>query len=102
MKVKMNSIIAMLLVLLSVMIVTINCNPIEILSELNDDSDRMLLSKIVEYLTGDYSESEDSAMTYADLIQSRGGTARQERCRLPMKRGLCRAMIPRWRYEFAY
>lgn len=72
----------------------IQCLPMDILSQFTDSSDRQLMKRLAEYLSSDY--SDDSA-SYLNGIQTRGVTARQENCRLPMKRGLCRALLPRWR-----
>lgn len=73
----------------------VQCNPIDILSQLTDSTDRDLLYRIAEYLSNDYSDESSSS----SAIQTRGVSENQERCRLPMKRGLCRALLPRWRYD---
>jgi hypothetical protein len=76
-------------------LVMVQCTPIDIFSQLTDSSDRALLYRIADFLSNDYSdESSNSAG-----IQTRGVSVQQERCRLPMKRGLCRALMPRWHYD---
>mgnify|MGYP003402691643 CR=1 FL=1 len=75
----------------------IQCIPIDILSQLTDSSERQLLLRLAEYLSNDY--NDDSSVSSSAGIQTRGVSERQERCRMPMKRGLCRALLPRWRYD---
>lgn len=87
------------LVLLSTFIVT-QCSPIDFLSQLTDDGERMLMKKFADYLNSDYSDDSSSSSSYSNGVQTRGVTARQENCRLPMKRGLCRALLPRFKYVF--
>ena len=76
-------------------LVTIQCFPIDIFTQLTDNSDRQLLLSIAEYLSSDY--SDESSNTRG--IKTRGVSEQQENCRLPMKRGLCRALMPRWHYD---
>ena len=86
------------LVVLFMSIVLIQCTPIDILSQLTDSSERELLYRIADYLSNDY--SDDSGSYSLPAVQTRGELSeRQERCRLPMKRGLCRALLPRYRYD---
>lgn len=85
------------LVVLFISIVMIQCTPIDILSQLTDSSERELLYRIADYLSNDY--SDDSGSYSVPAVQTRGVSERQERCRLPMKRGLCRALLPRYRYD---
>lgn len=75
--------------------VVIECSPIDFFSQLTDDSERQLMKRLAEYLSSDY--SDDTSSSYSNGVQTRGVSARQENCRLPMKRGLCRALLPRWR-----
>lgn len=75
--------------------VMVHCHPIDILTQLTDSSDRELLYRIADYLGNDYSDES----SYSSAIQTRGVSENQERCRLPMKRGLCRALLPRWLYD---
>ncbi|CRK90662.1 CLUMA_CG004363, isoform A [Clunio marinus] len=90
------SLITVLVLLTSV--VMISCHPIDILYQLTDSSERQLMKRLAEYLTNDYSD-ESSSSSYSNAVHTRGVTANQEKCRLPMKRGLCRALLPRWRYD---
>ncbi|KAG5684838.1 hypothetical protein PVAND_014049 [Polypedilum vanderplanki] len=86
-----------LLVICTSFVTVIQCWPIDILSQLTDSSERQLLLRFVEFFN-DYSD-ESSNVSNNSGIQTRGVSERQERCRLPMKRGLCRALLPRWRYD---
>lgn len=85
------------LMILSAFIV-IDCSPVDFLSQLTDEGDRMLLKRFAEYFSSDYND-DSSSSSNSNGVQTRGNgvTARQENCRLPMKRGLCRALLPRWR-----
>lgn len=80
---------------LSALFLMVQCNPIDILSQLTDSADRELLSRIAEYLSNDYSDES----SYSSSIQTRGVSEIQEKCRMPMKRGFCRALMPRWYYD---
>ena len=70
------------------------CNPIDIFTQLTDGSDKALLYRIAEYFD-DY----DDDSSYSGAVKSRDVSESQEKCRLPMRRGLCRALLPRWRYD---
>lgn len=77
-------------------LVIIQCGPIDIFSQLTDNADRQLLLRIAEFLSNDYSdESSDSSSG----VKTRDVSEQQARCQLPMKRGLCRALMPRWHYD---
>lgn len=76
-------------------LLVIECSPIDFLSQFTDNSDRQFMKRLAEYLSSDY--SDDSSSSNSNGVQTRGVTARQEMCRLPMKRGLCRALLPRFR-----
>jgi hypothetical protein len=81
------------------LLVGVKCSPIDFLFQLTDNSERMLMKRLAEFLSNDYSDDSSSSSSSAAVngIQTRGVSARQENCRLPMKRGLCRALLPRWR-----
>lgn len=82
-----------------VLLVSVQCSPIDFLLQLTDDSERMLMKRLAEYLSNDYNDDSSSSSSSSTWngVQTRGVSARQENCRLPMKRGLCRALLPRWR-----
>lgn len=88
------NVIALFVLLAS--LIAVKCSPIDFLSQLTDNSERQLMERLAEYLSSDYSD-DSSSLSVVNGIQTRGVTARQENCRLPMKRGLCRALLPRWR-----
>lgn len=94
MNVKIN--IIALLVLLSCFLMA-QCKPMDILSQFTDSSERQLMKRLAEYLSNDYSDDSSSSLSLSEGVKTRGVSARQENCRLPMKRGLCRALLPRWR-----
>lgn len=94
------SLIAILMFLTS--FVKVQCSPIDMLSQLTDSNERKLLLRFAEYLSNDYGDDSDdsddsSSYSNGNGIKTRGVSARQEKCRLPMRRGLCRALLPRWR-----
>lgn len=76
-------------------LVMIQCAPIDIFSQLTDNSDRQLLYRIAEFLSNDYSDESSNSSG----VKTRGVSEQVERCRLPMRRGLCRALMPRWHYD---
>lgn len=85
------------LTILMMSVVTIQCIPIDILSQLTDSDERELLYKIAEFFNTDY--IDDNSSFGSTVFKTSGVSERQERCRLPMKRGLCRALLPRWSYD---
>lgn len=96
MNIKMN-LIAVVVAIMS-LAVLVKCNPVDFLTQLTDESDRMLLKSFAEFFTSEYSD-ESSASSIPNGIRTRQDiTSRQDNCRLPMKRGLCRALLPRWRW----
>lgn len=97
MNVKLNFIAV--LVLLTSFVMIVQSFPFDILSQLTDDSERQMMKRLAEYLSNDYSD-ESSSSSYSNGVITRGVSARQENCRLPMKRGLCRALLPRWRWDY--
>jgi hypothetical protein len=79
-------------------LVMIQCGPIDIFSQFTDSADRQLLLRIAEYLSNDSDYSDESSSSSGG-IKTRDISEQQSRCRLPMKRGLCRALMPRWHYD---
>ncbi|CAG9803276.1 unnamed protein product [Chironomus riparius] len=76
-------------------LVMIQCGPIDILTQLTDNADRQLLLRIAEFFSSDYSDES----SVSSGVKTRDISEQQSRCRLPMKRGLCRALMPRWHYD---
>lgn len=74
-------------------LIMVQCTPIDIFSQLTDSSDRQLLLRLAEYF--DYTDDSSNSSG----VRTRGVSEQQERCRLPMRRGLCRALMPRWHYD---
>ncbi|XP_053665209.1 tissue factor pathway inhibitor [Anopheles marshallii] len=80
--------------------------PIDMLDQIGTESRRMFY-KMLEYL-GDYDELEDEG---AQEREEKGGAlplqtsnrvevaGRDEQCKLPPRRGVCRALLPRYRYD---
>ena len=94
--------ISLVAILLSIL-VAIESSPIDFLSGLADEGDKALLKTFVDFFTADYSDdySDDDTASQFNGVRTRGDlSARQEMCRLPMKRGLCRALLPRWRWDW--
>lgn len=90
------NLIAILVALMS-LVVVVKCNPIDFLTQLTDETDRMLLKSFTEFITGDYSSDESASSIPNGIITRQDITSKADNCRLPMKRGLCRALLPRWR-----
>jgi hypothetical protein len=77
-------------------LLVIEAKPVSFLDALVDSSEDQFLLRLVDYFNGDYyDESVDSEPANVPARRSRQG--RPENCKLPMKRGMCRALIPRWR-----
>ncbi|XP_052867749.1 inter-alpha-trypsin inhibitor [Anopheles cruzii] len=80
--------------------------PVDMLDQIGSESRRMFY-KMLEYL-GDYDELEDDG---AREREQKGGSlplqtsnrvevaGRDEQCKLPPRRGVCRALLPRYRYD---
>ncbi|XP_035904458.1 amyloid-beta A4 protein-like [Anopheles stephensi] len=81
--------------------------PIDMLDQIGSESRRMFY-KMLEYL-GDYDELEDEGprereekvgslpLQTSNRVEVAG--ARDEQCKLPPRRGVCRALLPRYRYD---
>ena len=89
------------LIVVATAIVVTNCGPIDFLNAVagNDPIERKLLARLADYLSQEYEDDNDSESDSATSVpvNSRGATGKAERCVLPMRRGLCRALLPRWR-----
>ncbi|XP_058060431.1 inter-alpha-trypsin inhibitor [Anopheles bellator] len=80
--------------------------PVDMLDQIGSESRRMFY-KMLEYL-GDYDELEDDG---AQEREQKGASlplqtsnrvevaGRDEQCKLPPRRGVCRALLPRYRYD---
>lgn len=94
MKCKINSIV--IVAVLASIAMVVKCNPMDFFTQFTDETDRVLLKRLADYFTSDYSDesssSSNNGITTRDEIISR-----QDNCKLPMRRGLCRALLPRWR-----
>jgi hypothetical protein len=100
----------MLLLLIVVMnlVATLHASPIDLYDVVdatigaNNDEDKFLL-KMVDYFTepdsdsdGDF-DGDDGDGDYGRQPISKTPMSRGEMCSLPQRKGLCRALIPRWR-----
>ncbi|XP_052893823.1 tissue factor pathway inhibitor-like [Anopheles moucheti] len=93
-------------VLISLLATPTTAQPIDMLDQIGSESRRMFY-KMLEYL-GDYDELEDDG---AQEREEKGGSlplqtsnrvevaGRDEQCKLPPRRGVCRALLPRYRYD---
>ena len=88
----------MLIVVVTTIVMT-NCGPIEFLNAIagNDPIERKLLARLADYLSQEDEEDSESDSASSIQVNSRGASGKAERCVLPMRRGLCRALLPRWR-----
>uniref|UniRef100_A0A182WGK4 BPTI/Kunitz inhibitor domain-containing protein n=1 Tax=Anopheles minimus TaxID=112268 RepID=A0A182WGK4_9DIPT len=93
-------------VLLSLLSTPATAQPIDMLDQIGSESRRMFY-KMLEYL-GDYDELEDEGpqereekvgslpLQTSNRVEVAG---RDEQCKLPPRRGVCRALLPRYRYD---
>jgi tissue factor pathway inhibitor 2 len=103
--IKMNCKINSLLIvaMLASIVLIVECNPIDFFTQFTDETDRVLLKRLADYFTGDESDESSASLSTSSSngigIKTRDEEIleRAENCRLPMKRGLCRALLPRWR-----
>ncbi|XP_055614533.1 kunitz-type serine protease inhibitor Hg1-like [Uranotaenia lowii] len=85
-----------------------DAKPVDVWDQLTAESGKMFY-KMLEYLS-DYDDFDDSDKTYqkregssvplqtSNRVDS-GAKNNSEKCKLPPRRGLCRALLPRWRYD---
>uniref|UniRef100_A0A182NBS5 BPTI/Kunitz inhibitor domain-containing protein n=1 Tax=Anopheles dirus TaxID=7168 RepID=A0A182NBS5_9DIPT len=83
--------------------------PVDMLDQLGSESRRMFY-KMLEYL-GDYDELEDDGpqereekvgslpLQTSNRVEAAAAGGRDEQCKLPPRRGVCRALLPRYRYD---
>lgn len=81
-------------VVLVTTLVIVKATPINLFDLMIDSSEDQFLSRLVDYFNGDASESSSSVVR---APASSVGSNRSADCKLPMKRGMCRALLPRWR-----
>ncbi|XP_049278385.1 tissue factor pathway inhibitor-like [Anopheles funestus] len=93
-------------VLVSLLSTPVSAQPIDMLDQIGTESRRMFY-KMLEYL-GDYDELEDEGphereekvgslpLQTSNRVEVAG---RDEQCKLPPRRGVCRALLPRYRYD---
>lgn len=82
-----------------------NANPIDLLdaiSKMDVDSDKYLYKMAADYLSEiDLDEEASSAAVLSTHPQQHQGQNvveyRGEQCKLPVRKGNCRALLPRWR-----
>ncbi|XP_035776380.1 inter-alpha-trypsin inhibitor-like [Anopheles albimanus] len=93
-------------VLLCCALDTATGQPIDMIDQLGSESRRMFY-KMLEYL-GDYDELDEDGpqdreekggslpLQTSNRVEAAG---RDEQCKLPPRRGVCRALLPRYRYD---
>lgn len=89
-----------------------NANPMSIYDEFVDNDEKQLLIRMAEFIESigaDDSEYYDSGRLVSSKIEKNPSTSTTgnelkdmkpgERCILPVRKGVCRALIPRWSYD---
>lgn len=85
----------------------IDCKPLDIYDELMV-SDDQILHQMNEFINAIVDPKEDSGRlassdTTGDIGAAVGDESKQvqtvDRCMLPVRKGVCRALIPRWNYD---
>ncbi|XP_039431714.1 kunitz-type serine protease inhibitor taicotoxin [Culex pipiens pallens] len=81
--------------------------PVDVWDQLTAEGGKMFY-KMLEYLS-DYDEFDDGRhqkregsaplQTSNRVEQPAGSGVKNEKCKLPLRKGVCRALLPRWRYD---
>lgn len=105
---KVNALFIIGFSVLYIFIVTSECNakPLDVYDEFigNDEKELLLqMAELIDSIGADDSDSDSGRYNGNDAGSSIGNDLKQmkpgERCILPMRKGVCRALIPRWNYD---
>lgn len=86
-----------------------DAKPLDIYDEIVDNDEKQLLmhmADLIETIGGDDLDNDSGRFASIDKSSSSSSASNElkdmrpgERCILPMRKGVCRALIPRWRYD---
>lgn len=105
---KVNALFLIGVSVLYIFIVTSECNakPLDIYDEFIGNDEKQLLlqmAELIDSIGADDSDSDSGRYNGDDAASSIGNDLKLmkpgERCILPMRKGVCRALIPRWSYD---
>lgn len=77
--------------------ISTNAKPLDIYDELMAD-DKLLL-RMAELLDGPAAADDDFRQTNNNNAAAAVNAPSTDRCMLPVRKGVCRALIPRWSYD---
>lgn len=72
--------------------------PVEVYDELMGNDEQLFL-RMLELIDSIGSDDDDSSSRYQNVESKSGQKSSSEKCLLPMRKGVCRALIPRWSYD---
>lgn len=75
----------------------VNGMPVDAYDEYMGNDDKLFL-RMMELIDSIGSDDDDSSSRYQS-VESKSGQKASEKCLLPMRKGVCRALIPRWSYD---
>lgn len=87
--------------LFALLAVGVSAKPLDVYDELMGDNDNVLsrMMDLIDSIGSDDSEDDSGRLASDDSQESVKQLKASERCALPIRRGVCRALIPRWSYD---
>lgn len=99
--IKYNIICIVLLSYIIAMYSNVNAKPVDVYDDWmgNDDKLFVQMLELIDSISSD--DSDDGSRFQSDETRSgdKSVTTPSEKCMLPMRKGVCRALIPRWSYD---
>jgi hypothetical protein len=99
--IKCSALIGLVLLICGATHFGVDGKPVDVYDELmgNEEKLFMRMLELIDSISGD---DDDSGSRYQSVEIKNGGSTHKaagEKCLLPMRKGVCRALIPRWTYD---
>lgn len=89
-------------ILIAFTIINAAAKPLDVYDELIGSNDNVLsrMMDFIDSIGSDDSEDDSGRLASSDSQEESEKNAKKaDRCMLPVRRGVCRALIPRWSYD---
>lgn len=92
--IKCSALIVLILSIFGATHFIVDGKPVDVYDELMGNDDKLFM-RMLELIDSIGSDDDDSGSRYQSVEIKNVG----EKCLLPMRKGVCRALIPRWTYD---
>lgn len=88
-------------ILFALATIDVSAKPLDVYDELIGDNVNVLsrMMDLIDSIGSDDSDDDSGRLASGDSQESVKEMKPSERCSLPIRRGVCRALIPRWSYD---